>query len=350
MKRRHFARFRPVCPGCRGEGPGVPVVIGVEWTSDEDSIEHGTLHCPSCLREYPILDGMPILVPNPREFVSQNAPALLQRDDLPAAAEALVGECAGQGSFFDSSRQHLSTYAWGHWSDLDPDERGAASGLLGLLEAGLRHAALVGPVLDLGCAAGRSTFELASRTDDLVLGCDVHIPMLRLARRVLADGSVRYDRRRVGLVYDRRQFAVPVRRENVDFWVADALAMPFPDGVVGTYTSFNLLDCLQNPYGHLTLLAKLLPPGGFGILATPFDWSVTATPVEHWLGGHGPRTPQAGSSTEMLRALLTPGGHPGSIPGLELVASEDDLPWAVRLHERATMAYRAWLAVVRAAR
>jgi SAM-dependent methyltransferase/uncharacterized protein YbaR (Trm112 family) len=349
MKIRHFERFRPVCPGCRGEGPGVPVVIGTVWAGTADEIEQGTLHCPACFREFPIIDGAPVLVPSPRDFVAQNAAAFLERDDLPAGVASLVGECAGPGSFFDASRQHLSTYVWSHWGDQDPSESDRSPGLTSLIEAGVARAPVIGPVLDLGCAVGRATFELAARSDDLVLGCDIHVPMLRLARRILREGRVGYDRRRVGLIYDRREFDVSVASERVDFWYADAMALPFPSASIGTYHSLNLIDCLPNPYGHLTLVADLLAAGGHAILATPFDWSTSVTPVEYWVGGHGPRTPHAGSSAALLAALLTPGAHPGSISGLSMI-SEAEVPWVVRLHERASMHYRAWVAVARATR
>ena len=61
------------------------------------------------------------------------------------------------------------------------------------------------PAIDLGCSVGRSTFVLAGRCDGPVLGVDVNFSMLRLAARVLRSGVVRYPRRRVGIVYDRRE-------------------------------------------------------------------------------------------------------------------------------------------------
>lgn len=81
------------------------------------------------------------------------------------------------------------------------------------------------------------------------------------------------------------------------------------------------------------------------MLTSPFDWSSGATPLEGWLGGHSQRSSGGGSSEETLRALLTPGASPSGIPGLTLSAERDGLPWRVRLHDRATMAYRLHLVV-----
>jgi hypothetical protein len=57
--------------------------------------------------------------------------------------------------------------------------------------------------------------------------------------------------------------------------------------------------------------------------------------------------PGGGAAEPVLRALLTPGGHPASVPGLLLVAEQAGLPWRVRLHDHATMDYRVHLVVAR---
>jgi SAM-dependent methyltransferase len=159
---------------------------------------------------------------------------------------------------------------------------------------------------------------------------------------------VRYPRKRCGLVYQRRSFACrPPRAENVDFWACDALALPLVAGTFGLVVALNLLDCVAAPRDLLAGLAAALLPGGKAILASPYDWSMAATPVEAWLGGHSQRGPAAGASEPVLRALLTPGGHPAAVDGLVLEAEESGLPWQVRLHDRGTMGYRSHLVVAR---
>jgi SAM-dependent methyltransferase len=172
--------------------------------------------------------------------------------------------------------------------------------------------------------------------------------MLRLASEILRHGTVQYARRRVGLVYERREF--PARfagTENVDFWACDAAALPFPADTFSLAVGLNVLDCVYAPIEFLTSLAGVLREGGKAVFACPYDWSPAATPLEAWLGGHSQRAPGAGSSAAVLRALLTPGAHPASIRGLELIAECDHLPWHVRLHERSTMTYEVHLAVAR---
>lgn len=318
-----------------------------------DRIVEAILHCsnPQCQREYPVIDGIPLLLRNLRQFVSDNALRLLGRSDLDPMLESLIGDCLGPGSDFDTARQQVSAYAWEHYADLDPGEEphGSRPGtLLQALRAALELAGPLspGPILDVGCAPGRSTFALAERTGETVLGIDLHLPMLRLAGGVLTDGAVRYDRRRVGMVYDRRVFSANFPgAERVDFWACDATALPFTEGTFSAVTALNVLDCMHAPGEFLASLATVLAPAGRAMLTTPYDWSPAATPVEAWLGGHSQRAPADGSSKAALRSLLAQDRARGG-PGLELLAEREGLPWRVRLHERSTMLYDLHLFVV----
>jgi SAM-dependent methyltransferase len=306
------------------------------------------LHCTraDCQREYPILDGIPLLIPDLRGFVASQFPALAAREDLAPATESLLGDCCGPGSAFDLARQHLSLYGWDHYADLDPEEPLGEPGpgsARRVLQAALDLADSMptGPVLDLGCSVGRTTFALAEAFAGPVLGVDLNFAMLRLAARVLREGVVRYPRRRVGLVYDRREFPVGfAHADRVDFWACDALALPLPPRCAALAVGLNVLDCVSSPRDFLAGVADVLAPGGWTVLTTPYDWSTSATPVEAWLGGHSQRGGGGGASEPVLRALLTPGAHPQSITGLQLVAEAAALPWQVRLHERSSVAYR----------
>jgi SAM-dependent methyltransferase/uncharacterized protein YbaR (Trm112 family) len=355
MRRRHLAELRPVCPVCRAaRGVEAPLGLAAVLRESGEHVIEGTLRCPeaACQREYPIVDGIPLLLGNLRAYVAGAIDQIQARGDLTAATESLLGDCCGPGSSFDVTRQHLSTYAWDHYGDLDPDEpsKSEPGSIQRLLDRGLVLAGKLprGPILDLGCSVGRSTFALADLIGGLVVGVDLSYAMLRLAAQVLREGQVRYPRRRVGLVYDRRDFPVRLAgSENVDFWACDALALPFPAGTFGAVVALNVLDCVQSPHDLLSSLPRLLAKNGKAILSTPYDWSPAATPVEAWLGGHSQRGPDAGASEPVLRALLTPGAHPASIDGLEVVAEDADVPWRVRMHDRAILEYRAHLIVAK---
>jgi SAM-dependent methyltransferase/uncharacterized protein YbaR (Trm112 family) len=350
MRRGHLEALRPVCPVCRA---GAPLSLAYVSKEEDGHIVEGLLRCPapSCQREYPILDGLPLLLADLRGYVSGAIDQIAAREDLDAITESLLGDCCGPGSSFDITRQHLSTYAWDHYADLDPEEGSSDAGsVLRILARGLELAGGIppGPVLDLGCAVGRSSFAVADG-GRLVLGVDLGYAMLRMASGVLRQGRARYPRRRVGIVYDRRDFPVSLpHTEQVDFWLCDAIDLPFQEGTFAAVVGLNVLDCVTDPHGLLASLPRLLRPGGKAILSTPYDWSPRATPLGSWIGGHSQRGENAGASEPVLRALLTPGAHPAAIDGLRIIAEETSVPWRVRMHERSSVEYRVDLVVAEA--
>jgi SAM-dependent methyltransferase/uncharacterized protein YbaR (Trm112 family) len=360
VRLRHFEELQPICPVCRGAGRGAEALALARVLRERDGfVIEGLLQCrhTDCRREYPVIDGVPLLIAGIRAWLGGSLSRVAARDDLSPEIESLLGDCAGPGSDHDNARRELSTYAWDHWGDLDeardPSEPAPGSAMA-LLRAMLEEAGDAfddlpdGPVLDLGCATGRTTFELADSIGRPALGVDLNYPMLRTAQRVLTDGVARYPLRRIGVVYDRREHpASPEGREATDFWAADAADLPLADGTVALAASLNVLDCVQSPRDALAELARVLAPGGLALLTTPYDWSPGATPYEQWLGGHSQRGETHGAGEPVLRALLTPGAHPAAVEDLEILAEAEDLPWQLRLHDRSTVEYRVHGLVLR---
>jgi SAM-dependent methyltransferase len=286
-----------------------------------------------------------------RGYIQATIGAIRGRDDFSDFTDSLIGDCLEPGSQLDTDRYHLSCYARGHYGDLDPDEPGDDSGVIALIEGALAElgAAPSGAWVDVGCSVGRTTFELAARTGELALGVDMSFSMLRCARRIATEGRVVHPLRRVGIVYDRRDFAVDLpARDKVDFWVCDGTGLALADDSADGTTSINLLDCVGSPLGHLIELGRITRPGGPAIIATPFDWSTGATPLEAWLGGHSQRSASRGASEVALRHVLSDHLEPAELrPGLT-IEREADASWQVYLHARASMQYRAHVVVARA--
>lgn len=359
MRRSHFEDFAPHCPACAARGRGVAALVLAHIAEESNAgVQAGILRCSlsACQHEYPILAGVPVIVPDLARLLAERSVELLLRDDLDPLLEGLLGDALGPDSWLDAARQMLSTYGWDGYADLDPDEPaagedapapGAARRCLARLEALAGEQPGIGRVLDLGCGAGRTSFELAAHHPGaLVLGIDLHLGLLRLAQTALG-GQLSYPRRRLGLVYDRRRFSVALAgAERVDFWACDALALPFRAGLVDRAAALNLLDCVADPRGLLAVLAALLRPGGRALLASPFDWSTRATAPERWIGGHSQRGESGGDPLPFLHALLTPGAHPLAVPGLVAAGPGEIWPWHTRLHERSTVRYRSELLVL----
>lgn len=279
---------------------------------------------------------------------------VLRRNDLSDTMESLLGDCCNQDSLFDSERQHLSSYSFDHYGDLDPGEPKDSTVLPGsvqnLLRKGLSSTKnnITGNVIDIGCSVGRTTFELAKKHDEITLGVDINFSMLKTAATVLEKGCVIYPKRHVGMVYKRREFSVTfARTQNIDFWICDAENLPFSELSFAFATSFNVLDCVKSPYDHLKELCRILKTEGEALVSTPYDWSINATPVESWIGGHSQRSENKGSSEIMLRSLLSGGGHANAIEELELITETANIPWSLRLHNRSCMKYLVHMVLLR---
>jgi SAM-dependent methyltransferase len=357
VRLQHFEALAPICPVCRVAGREASrLAIHRRITGDGDRIDEGALVCGAaiCQSEFPILDGIPFIAADVSRVITVQHAALDRRRDLSDYSRSLIGDAVGPESVYERDRYQISSYGRSHYGDLDPErplepERALISIVGAALEA--TGAAGTGGVwLDLGCSTGRASFELAEATGGLVVGVDLNLAMLQVAAGALR-GRVDHPLRRVGLVYDRRDFAVDfAAADRVDFWACDVMALPLADGQITGVLSLNVLDCVSSPLAHLRELGRVLRAGGLAAIASPFDWSTAVTPLEAWLGGHTGRAEHRGSSERELARLLAPADPANAQTRLVIDGEPLELEWEVYIHERASMRYRVHLvSAVRAA-
>ena len=155
MRRRHFEAFAPHCPRCARDGAGRhQLTLDAVLEERDDDVLSGILHCPNpaCRHEYPIIDGIPVIVPALGALLAERGVELLLREDLDPSLESLIGDAIGPGTWLDTLRQTVSTYAWDGWADLDPDEA-AADPADGVQPGAVRRC--LARLLDTGGAARR---------------------------------------------------------------------------------------------------------------------------------------------------------------------------------------------------
>ena len=150
----------------------------------------------------------------------------------------------------------------------------------------LRHLrpALTRRALDLGCAVGRSSFELARQFDE-VIGIDFSARFIEAAQTIQREGAIHFQAAREGLARDEFHVELPddLPRERVRFAQGDACALRHDLGVFDLVLMANLIDRLPDPARCLAQLPALVAPGGALIITSPYTWLEEYTPRDRWL-------------------------------------------------------------------
>lgn len=174
--------------------------------------------------------------------------------------------------------------------------------------------------LDLGCAVGRSTFELA-RMCGSVLGIDHSQRFIAAAEALRTGEALRYSRVDEGILTTPLVARAPegVDGLRVRFETGDAMALRDDLADFDVVLMANLIDRLREPRRCLARLPALVRRGGQLVITSPYTWLEEFTPREHWLGSEKETTHE-----ELQRRL-------GS--DFDLVATKD-LPFLIREHAR----------------
>ena len=270
-----------------------------------------------------------------RPHFSQHAGFRLTSGDTPAEAVRLDARPSHDVYERDDAFEQYMLLHYGRQEDVLPPAAGmggaidfprrCAERLLALAKSEQLTARRA---LDVGCAVGRSSFELTRGFDDVV-AIDRSERFIRAANTMQERGSLSYFLRDEGeLGRDVLATVAPeLDRRRVRFRVADACSLPADlvgfDAVMGA----NLLCRLPRPRAFLDRLSGprgLVRPGGLLFLTTPGTWSTTFTPREEWLGGLS-RGGEEVHTFDGLRDVLE--AH------FELLVHED-IPLLIREHRR----------------
>ena len=143
--------------------------------------------------------------------------------------------------------------------------------------------------LEIGCATGRSAFELARRFPQ-VTGVDFSARFIAQGVEMAERGSLRY-----AMVEEGELVAYRTRRlsdlglqevaDRVQFWQADACNLKPQFTGYDLVLASNLIDRLYKPIQFLAQIPERVNPGGLLVIASPYTWLQEHTPREHWLGG-----------------------------------------------------------------
>jgi putative 4-mercaptohistidine N1-methyltranferase len=179
--------------------------------------------------------------------------------------------------------------------------------------------------LDLGCAVGRATFELARHCEE-VLGVDWSERFVTVSGHLKKNGSFLFGCIEEGELTHPCQAVVAseIDRGRVNFEKGDATGLRADIGKFNVVLMANLLDRLNNPRRCLERLPKLLESGGQLIITSPYTWMTQYTPREDWLGGFE-RDGTRVRTLDTLKQLLS---KDFEFSGVK------DLPFLIREHAR----------------
>ncbi len=182
--------------------------------------------------------------------------------------------------------------------------------------------------LDLGCAVGRSSFEM-SRDFDEVLGLDYSEAFIDAANTLKERGELAYRRWETGRHVSELSARLDPKLESsrVTFLQGDAANLKSIDEVWsrGGFDAIllsNLLCRLSDPAKCLSQFVatdSLLGSGGILVIASPNTWLNQFTQRESFLDG--------ADSAETLAAIAS------CLPGFEML-HEEDVPFMIREHRR----------------
>jgi SAM-dependent methyltransferase/uncharacterized protein YbaR (Trm112 family) len=263
----------------------------------------GLVHCRRCGMAYPVLAGVPVLVPAPAHWVA-------------AYRDAVIASLAEHGAATDGALAVIDGFAAaGHGAepsrfgdDWIEAPAGAPPGAVGAALAALRAAAPpeavlaelvpgpLGTVLDLGCGDGALAARLRRRCEQLVVA-DLSLRAVLRARRRAGAGTAAL--------------------------VVDADALPLAPRAFDAALAANLIDLVDDPAAMLDGLAAALRRSGRLALSTP----------EPGLG-------DPDDDPAVLRDLL-------AAAGLDLVDERDGVPWLRSHRPRYVQLYTCYVVLTR---
>ena len=179
--------------------------------------------------------------------------------------------------------------------------------------------------LDLGCATGRATFELAKHFDH-VTGIDFSARFIGLALKLVQQGVLRYTMVNEGDLVSYQERSLKALQlddvaHKVDFWQGDACNLKPQFANYDFILAANLIDRLYSPRQFLSNIHLRLNIGGVLMITSPYTWLEEHTPREEWIGGYK-KDGENVSTLDGMKEVL--GQH------FKLMRSPIEIPFVIR--------------------
>lgn len=181
--------------------------------------------------------------------------------------------------------------------------------------------------LDIGCAAGRASFELAKLFDH-VDAVDISARLIEAPTHLQKTGKQRY------IVCEEGE--LPLYREirlgdfegyeaikgKISFMQSDACNLLERFADYDLVFAGNLLEELYDPAKFLELIKGRIRPGGLLVLASTYAWHEQYTPRAKWLGGFKAATGETFKTLDGIAERLA--------PEFKMIGQPIDIPFVIR--------------------
>lgn len=180
--------------------------------------------------------------------------------------------------------------------------------------------------LDLGCATGRASFELA-RHFEQVVGMDYSARFIDVALQLTGGEDFRYVTQEEGELVEYRQVRLKdfgldsQQTSRIQFVQGDACNLKPQQEKYDLVLASNLIDRLRQPKRFLHDISGMIRRGGVLVLSSPYTWLEEYTPKENWLGGIR-ENGEALTTYQALQRLLA--------ADFEEIAPAQDIPFVIR--------------------
>ena len=158
--------------------------------------------------------------------------------------------------------------------------------------------------LDLGCATGRATYELAHEFDE-VEGIDFSARFVQVGSKLKDEGYIAFSVKDEGDISHKKKVTIEDLgyenlRDKVSFWQGDACNLKPNFKKYDLVMATNLIDRLYNPRLFLDTIDERLNADGILVITSPYTWQESSTKKEFWLGGY---TDENGSEIKTIDTL-----------------------------------------------
>jgi SAM-dependent methyltransferase/uncharacterized protein YbaR (Trm112 family) len=235
----------------------------VDPLNNNDCLE-GILICNDCDQKYPIIDGIAVIINNFVRYCSErmitfgkwllNVKSDKLKDYLKDIAKKIEKKNIVDNKY-ETDGLYYQSYNWLHNENFESDK------FLHLLRWKIKPSDIYrklasniiynpeGMALDLGCALGLSTFEIAKKFS-FVIGVDTSFSFIKEARKKSIEQGV----------------------TNTEFIVADILYLPGKDQKFDLIFGLNIIEFVSVT-GLLVEVHNLLKPHCTFIITSPYDYN-----------------------------------------------------------------------------